>query len=186
MKKYCRISCCILFFGSVLFGIFYPLAIWIIAHLFFPYQAEGSPIVSKKTLVGFELIGQHFSSSKYFSSRPEVGLQEVSGGSNLSWSSETLRKKVSDRINLLRKESLLIHVLPADLLMQSASGFDPHISLKAALFQIEKVARARNISEKELEAIVLENCDFHLFGLFPDRVNVLLLNRELDRRIPNN
>lgn len=185
VKKYCRTSCYILFLGSVLFGVFYPCAIWIVAHLFFPYQAEGSPIISKGALVGFSSIGQNFSSPKYFSARPEVGVQEVSGGSNLSWSSPKLQEKVADRRALLEKEVLPIRALPADLLTQSASGLDPHISLKAALFQVERVARARNMAATELETLVLENCDFRWCGLFPDRVNVLLLNRELDRRTAN-
>ena len=109
----------------------------------------------------------------------------MSGGSNLSWSSPKLQEKVADRRALLEKEVLPIRALPADLLTQSASGLDPHISLKAALFQVERVARARNMAATELETLVLENCDFRWCGLFPDRVNVLLLNRELDRRTAN-
>lgn len=179
MRKYCRVACFILLLGSILFGILYPLTIWTVAHLLFPYRAEGSPLVINNTIVGFEKIGQHFSSDKYFFSRPEVGLNEVSGGSNLSWTSKTLRKKVSSRIDLFPQKN--IASLPADLLMESASGFDPHISLKAAFIQVERIARARNISEKELFDLIVANKEVHLLGLFPDCVNVLLLNKELDR-----
>ncbi len=184
MKKYCRLGWVILLFGSVLFGVIYPLAIWCVAHIFFPHSAEGSPIVVEKTLCGFKTIGQHFSSPKYFSSRPEVGLLEVSGGSNLSWTSKLLLKKVAERIIILRRQDMPVADLPPDLLMQSASGFDPHISFRAALFQVGRIAYARNIHEKELLDMLLEKRDCRLFGLFPDRVNVLLLNKELDCRFP--
>lgn len=184
MGKFVKISCFILFLGSLLFGVVYPLAIWTVAHLFFPSKAEGSPLFSKKDLIGFKNIGQHFSSPHYFSSRPGVGLSPISGGSNLSWSSETLVKKVHLRMHFLQKENSSSLSLPHDLLMESASGFDPHISLKGALFQKKRVSLARNIPEEVLHALILQHKEMHLLGLFPDRINVLLLNQALDQLYP--
>lgn len=184
MGKCARLSCFILICGTVLFGVLYPLAIWTIAHLFFPLKAEGSPVFSHHTIIGFKHIGQHFSAPHYFSARPGVGLSDISGGSNLSWSSETLYKQVHTRMSLLKKENPGASFIPHDLLMESASGFDPHISLKGALFQTKRIAAARNISEEKLHDLILSHEDTHLFGLFPDRVNVLLLNLALDRLYP--
>lgn len=182
--KYIRASCFILLFGTLLFGVIYPLAIWTFAHLLCPSKAEGSPICTTTGLIGFKRIGQHFSSPYYFSSRPEVGRSLVSGGSNLSWSSPALVKKVLSRVTFLHQENAHATIIPHDLLMESASGFDPHISLKAALFQAPRIAAARHITEEALYPLILQHTEFHVFGLFPEHVNVLLLNLALDKTFP--
>jgi K+-transporting ATPase ATPase C chain len=170
--------------GTILFGVIYPFCVWGVAHLFFPKKAEGSLLFVQGRNIGSEHIGQHFSHPAYFWFRPEVGCSSISGGSNLSWSSKKLPEKVEKRLIKLQKNNALESEVPCDLLMESASGFDPEISLQGALFQVKRVALSRHISENELELMVQASLEPCFFGLFPSRVNVLRLNLELDKKFP--
>ena len=169
MRRYFGASIRWLFCATVLFGVIYPCTIWVAAHLFFSKQAEGSVVMVAGRTVGLRYVGQTFSSPKYFFSRPsEVpqGALLISGGSNLSWSSPLLREKVQRRgINI-----------PEDMIMASASGLDPEISIRAALSQVERIAKAQNIPEDEVRFLILREEEPTLLGLFPRRVNVLRLN----------
>jgi potassium-transporting ATPase KdpC subunit len=183
MTKYIRVSFVMIFLGTILFGVVYPLFVWGVAHLFFPWKAEGSPVCVEGKVVGCMFIGQHFSRDTYFYSRPEVGLSCISGGSSLSWSSKSLIEEVQKRKDVLEKDNPKV-LLPCDLFMESASQFDPEISLSGALFQVPRVAKMRHIEQEELEVFVCSFVEPRFLGLFPSRVNVLRLNIELDKKYP--
>lgn len=167
--------------ATVLFGVLYPLAIWVVAHVFFWDKAEGGRVVIQGRVVGLRSVGQSFSSPKYFFSRPSeapLGSVLISGSSNLPWSSPLLRQKVQNRAQTL--PSACWQVGSDDMIMASASGLDPEISVRSALCQVGRVAKARNISEDEVRALVFKTEEKTLLGLFPRRVNVLKLNCRLD------
>ena len=167
--------------ATVLFGIVYPFVVWVAAHLFFHDRAEGSLVICQDRPVGLRYVGQTFSSPKYFFSRPSdapVGPVLISGGSNLSWSSPLLQEKVQIRARTLPFPCW--EVCPEEMIMASASGLDPEISVRAALCQVERIAKARNISEDEVRTLVFREEEETFLGLFPRRVNVLRLNCLLD------
>lgn len=169
---------------------FYPLAVWGIGGLFFPHQAEGALITVKGKVVGSELIGQNFEGPKYFHSRPslagEVGYDATSsGGSNLGPTSGKLIEAVKERVEKYRTENNLPPgtLVPADAVTASASGLDPHISKKNALFQATRVANERGLTERTLLEKIEEATEGRDFGIFGEPgVNVLKLNLSLDVR----
>lgn len=170
---------------TVSLGVLYPVAVWAVAQWAFPRRANGSLISREGTVVGSELIGQGFSSEKYFRSRPSVAGSgydaAASGGSNLGPTNAKLISRVeTDATALYGYETS--DRIPADLLTTSASGLDPHISPASAEFQIPAVARARGVSEAELRRIVAELTESRqLLILGEPRINVLRLNLELDK-----
>ena len=169
----------------LLTGLVYPLAITGIAELAFPYQAHGSLVRDDMGVVtGSDLIGQNFTGPFYFESRPSSTQESPynaaqSGASNLGPSNPALLKEVNTNIRHL--ETLgLTGPWPGDLVTSSASGLDPHITLDAALLQVPAVAKARGMSEKEVQTLVNENVESDLFSLDNNYVNVFSLNRGLD------
>ena len=181
---------------TLITGLVYPLAMTGIAGVIFPKQAQGSLIERNGTVVGSSLIGQPFTSDKYFHGRPSAttapdpndSTQTVpapynaanSGGSNLGPSNKALIDRVQGDIDALKKENPNMPV-PADLVTTSASGLDPHISPDAALFQVPRIAKARNLPEDRVRQLVVDKTEGRLFGLLGEpRVNVLLLNLALD------
>jgi K+-transporting ATPase ATPase C chain len=163
----------------------------------FPRQAQGSLIERDGKVVGSELIGQAFTADKYFHGRPSAttapdpndATKTVaapynaanSGGSNLGPSNKALIDRVQGDIDALKKENPSAPV-PSDLVTTSASGLDPHISPGAALFQVPRIAKARNLPEDRIRQLVDENTEGRFLGLLGEpRVNVLLLNLALDR-----
>jgi K+-transporting ATPase ATPase C chain len=182
---------------TLITGLVYPLAMTGIAQVLFPHQAQGSLIERNGTVVGSELIGQVFESDKYFHGRPSAttapdpndSTKTVpapynaanSGGSNLGPSNKALIDRVQGDIDKLKQENPSTPV-PTDLVTTSASGLDPHISPEAALFQVPRIAKARNLPEDRIRQLVADNTEGRLFGLLGEpRVNVLLLNLALDR-----
>jgi len=178
-------------------GLAYPLAMTGIAQILFPYQAQGSLIERNGTVVGSELIGQQFDSDKYFHARPSATTAPDpkdptktiaapynalnSGGSNLAPSNKALIDRVKGDVEKLKAENPSTPV-PTDLVTTSASGLDPHISPEAALFQVPRIAKARNLSEDRIRQLVTDHTEGRLFGLLGEpRVNVLLLNLALDQ-----
>jgi K+-transporting ATPase ATPase C chain len=178
-------------------GLAYPVVTTWIAGLVFPYQAQGSMIERDGHVVGSALIGQAFASDQYFHGRPSAttapdpkdATKTVpapynaanSGGSNLGPSNKALVDRVQGDIDALKKENPAAAV-PADLVTTSASGLDPDISPEAALFQVPRVAKARNLPEERLRQLVSEHVDGRFLGLLGEpRVNVLALNLALDR-----
>jgi len=182
---------------TLITGLIYPLAITGIAQFIFPYQAQGSLIERDGKVVGSALIGQEFDSDKYFHGRPSATTAPDpkdpaktipapynaanSGGSNLGPSNKALMDRVQGDIDKLKQENPSMPV-PVDLVTTSASGLDPHISPHAALFQVPRIAKARNLPEDRVRQLVDDNTEGRLFGLLGEpRVNVLLLNLALDR-----
>jgi K+-transporting ATPase ATPase C chain len=182
---------------TLITGLAYPLAMTGIAQALFPHQAQGSLIELNGTVVGSELIGQVFESEKYFHGRPSAttapdpndSTKTVpapynaanSGGSNLGPSNKALIDRVQGDIDKLKQENPSAPV-PTDLVTTSASGLDPHISPEAALFQVPRIAKARNLPEDRIRQLVADNTEGRLFGLLGEpRVNVLLLNLALDQ-----
>ncbi|MGE4107714.1 MAG: potassium-transporting ATPase subunit KdpC [Bacteriovoracia bacterium] len=164
---------------TVLTGVIYPLAVTGIAKALFARQVGGSLIERSGKAVGSELIGQSFRSEKYFWSRPSaIDYNPMpSGGTNLGPTSKDLQSKVAER---------KAQGLEYDLLFASASGLDPHISPKAAMLQLERIAKARDLEENhiaELRRLVASFIEGRQFGVLGEpRVNVLKLNLALDER----
>ena len=181
---------------TLITGLAYPLAMTGIAEVIFPKQAQGSLIEQNGTVVGSALIGQVFTSDKYFHGRPSAttapdpndSTKTVpapynaanSGGSNLGPSNKALIDRVQGDIDTLKKENPNAPV-PQDLVTTSASGLDPHVSPEAALFQVPRIAKARNLPEDRVRQLVVDNTEGRLFGFLGEpRVNVLQLNLALD------
>jgi potassium-transporting ATPase KdpC subunit len=174
---------------TVLSGILYPLFVTGMAQIIFPRKANGSLIIIDKNLKGSEIIGQTFDSSIYFASRPSSVSNNPlpSGGSNLGLSNKKLKDLVTERRNHFKKLNMMdsITIIPSEMLFASGSGLDPHISQKAAFLQVEKIVKARNFDTKKsdtLKKIILQITEKPQLGILGmERVNVLLLNMELDK-----
>jgi len=186
MKTQLIISIKILLVFTIITGIFYPLIITGISQLAFPHQANGSLIIQKKQIIGSELIGQNFTNDMYFWSRPSAIHYNPlpSGGSNYGMTSQILQDNAFNEKLMFTKENHLSAgiKIPNEMIFSSASGLDPHISVEAAILQVKRIASARNIDEKlifELLNRLEENRQYFVLG--EPRINVLLLNLELDK-----
>lgn len=171
---------------TLLTGIAYPLAMTGVAQILFPAQANGSLIREGDRIVGSELIGQAFTSASYFHSRPSAAGKDgydagASVATNLAPGSKDLRDAISSRVSDLRTQGLTSPV-PPDLVTTSASGLDPHISPEAAFAQAARVAKARKVEPAALDRLIAVNIEQPILGFLGERrVNVLELNRQLDR-----
>jgi potassium-transporting ATPase KdpC subunit len=180
---------------TLLTGFAYPLAITGIASVLFPYQADGSLIEKDGKVIGSALIGQNFTNANYFHGRPSATTDTDpndpfktvpapynagnSGGSNAGPTSKALIERVQGDLATFNKDSDT--PVPVDLVTTSASGLDPDISPEAALFQVPRVAKARNLPEERVRGLVVQASQGRFAGLLGEpRVNVLALNMALD------
>lgn len=173
-------------------GFVYPVALTGFAQVVFHDQANGSIIYRQGEAIGSRLIGQSFAQAGYFHGRPSQAGQNgydaaASGGSNLGPTSAKLMERIAETAAAVRLENGLAtnERVPSDLVTASGSGLDPHITPQAALLQAERVAKARNIDRAEVLRLIEKNTEYATLGFMGDaRVNVLMLNADLDEAAP--
>ncbi len=167
---------------AVLLGLVYPAVITLIAHGIFPRQADGSLVTQNGALIGSHLIGQPFTGPGFFHSRPSAAGTgydaSSSSGSNLGPASKALADRVAAGVKAEQAQG----PVPVDLVTTSASGLDPDISVAAALYQVDRVARERKLAPAVVQELVNKDTTARQFGLLGEpRVNVLALNMDLAR-----
>ncbi|WP_260599299.1 potassium-transporting ATPase subunit KdpC [Sphingomonas endolithica] len=169
---------------ALLLGIAYPLAMTGVGQIIFPSQANGSLVTQGGKVVGSTVVGQAFTSDRYFQTRPSAAGKGYDGlassGSNLGPTSQALVDRIKPDVAKRRIEGVT-GPLPADLATASGSGLDPDLSPASALAQVDRVARARNLPAAKVRALVEAHVETPLFGILGDpTVNVLAINRALD------
>jgi len=169
---------------AILLGIVYPLAMTGIGQAIFPSQANGSLAVANGKVVGSTVVGQAFTSDRYFQTRPSAAGKGYDGlassGSNLGPTSQALVDRIKPDV-AKQRDAGNAAPLPADMVTASGSGLDPDISPDTALLQVARVARIRGLPVERVRALVAEQTETPLFGILGEpRVNVLALNRALD------
>ena len=196
MLREIRPAIILLILLTLVTGLAYPLAMTAIAGVIFPKQAQGSLIEKDGKVVGSALIGQEFKDDKYFHGRPSAtsapdpadSTKTVSapynaansGGSNLGPTSKALNDRIKEDVEKLKAENP--SAVPVDLVTTSGSGLDPDISPDAALFQVPRIAKARNMPDARVRQLVTEYTHGRMAGLLGEpRVNVLALNLALDQ-----
>lgn len=173
---------------AVLLGLIYPLCVFLVGNLLFPYQAQGSMEKHNGTIVGSQLIAQSFTSAGYFHSRPSAVdyVANGSAGSNLGPTNPALIKEISGNIAFVKKQNGIRSnaSIPADMVETSGSGLDPDISLANARLQIPRVAKATGLSESYLQDLVTRETQNRFLGVFGDpAVNALDLNLAVQNKL---
>ena len=170
---------------TLITGLLYPLVILGLGQTFFPSQANGSLVRDGDRIVGSALIGQNFTDARYFHPRPSAAGDgynaSASSGSNLGPTSQALADRIGEGGTAARTEGVTGPV-PADRVTTSGSGLDPDISPANAFGQVNRVAAARGIAPDQVRALVERSIERPTLGVLGDpHVNVLLINRQLDR-----
>ncbi len=184
----------------IITGILYPFAMVMFGQVVLPYQANGSLIKSQGKLVGSALIGQAFTSDRYFWSRPSATKYStanpnddkdnilktgISGASNLAPSNKQalIDQRIKPRLERMRRTD--INKIPADLVYASGSGLDPHISVEAAKAQAARIGQARDLFRPKINSLIDKYTEDRFLWTFGEPgVNVLKLNLELDNLSP--
>jgi len=193
IKKNIRPAIVLTLLLTIVTGFLYPGIVTGLSQLIFPYQANGSIITtSDGKQIGSDLIGQYWTSARYFHGRPSATVSESdssksepynaqnSSASNLGPTNSTLIKNVQQNVQELQKENPGIPV-PVDLVTSSGSGLDPDISVAGALFQVPRIARERGLSQEAVKALVMKHVQGRFLGILgEDHINVLDLNLALD------
>lgn len=182
LRQAIRPAIVVLLLMTVLLGLLYPLAVLGIGQTIMPHQANGSLVRDGDRVIGSELIGQGFTTPGYFNSRPSAADDgfdaSASAGSNLGPNSQMLVDRVKEDV----PATGMMANIPADLVTASGSGLDPHLSPAAALAQVDRVARTRGVSLSALTTLVDRSIERPFLGFVGEpRVNLLVLNRHLDR-----
>lgn len=171
-----------------LFGVLYPIAIWGLARIVFPFQSAGSFVRVNGTIIGSAIVGERWTQARYFHGRPsaagKLGYDSTAtGGSNFGPDSKALLAREIAGIAALRKQNpLSAGMPPVGLLAASGSGIDPDISPADARYQAARIAAARALPLRRVLAIIASHIEARTFGFLGEpRVNVLALNLALDR-----
>jgi len=187
MLKLVRPALLLLLIFTGLTGVIYPLAITGLAQLVFPHQANGSLIERDGGVIGSELIGQEITAPEYFWGRLSATSgsaynASASGGSNLSVLNPALQEQVAARLEALKKaDPANEQPVPVDLVTASASGLDPEISVAAAEYQAERVARWRGLRVDRVQELIQQYTRGRIFGFFGEKtINVLEINLAVD------
>jgi potassium-transporting ATPase KdpC subunit len=168
---------------------FYPALVWAFGQVAFHHQANGSLIKQNGKVIGSELIGQNFAGNRYFHPRPSAAGNDgydatASGGSNLGPTSKKLLDTINDRVSKY-PDTKPAGGIPADAVTASASGVDPHISPENARSQAARVASASGLPPAQVESMINARTEGRFLGVYGEpRVNVLLLNLDIDRIAP--
>ncbi len=191
MLKEIKKSVIILGVMTAVCGAAYPALVTLAANTAFKSASEGSIVYDGITPSASLLIGQNFSKSGYFHSRPSAAGEKgydgtASGGSNLGYTSQKLYDSVKERVTKYKEENTLEadEKVPMDAVTASASGLDPHITPQNAKLQTKRVAKARGISESEIQKLIKESTEGRIFGIIgEEKVNVVKLNLRLDKEL---
>jgi potassium-transporting ATPase KdpC subunit len=181
----------LLLFMTLLLGFAFPALVTGVSQVGVPERANGSLIRDGDRVIGSTLIGQQFDANRYFHPRPsaagENGYDASSSvATNLAPGSKALRDAIATRVDDARGEGMTGALVPPDLVTTSASGLDPHLSPEAAFAQVARVARERGLPVPQVRALVEGSIEQPLLGIIGERrVNVLLLNLQLDREAVN-
>lgn len=196
LSKYLRPAVVLTLLLTIVTGILYPGVVTVLAQLIFHDKANGSLVyASNGQVIGSELIGQYWTSPKYFHGRPSVTINPSTGkpepyaadnstASNLGPTNSALIQTVQQRVAALKKENpdAPPGPVPVDLVTSSASGLDPDITLAGALYQVPRVAQERGLSESVVRQLVMDHVQGRFLGIFgEDHINVLDLNLALDK-----
>src|SRR5690348_8859523 len=188
--KNLKISVLMTIVTTILLGILYPLVVTAFAQMLFHDKANGQLIQQGSDIIGSRIIGQPFTSDRYFHSRPSAAGNWYdaanSAGSNLGPTNQKLIDRVKGDVASANADNPGLPV-PIDLVTTSASGFDPHITPAAAEFQMTRVAMERGATVEQLRTLVAKHTEARQLGVLGEaRVNVLELNLDLDERFPRN
>ncbi|KAF0241606.1 MAG: K+-transporting ATPase ATPase C chain [Chitinophagaceae bacterium] len=166
----------------VIFIVIYPTLIWAVAKVA-PSKGEGETVTVNGKVVGYKLEGQSFTNDQYFNGRPSAAGYNAAGssGSNKGPSNPEYLQQVKDRIDtfLVHNPTIQRASIPSDLVTSSGSGLDPDISLQSALIQVDRIAKARNISKEKIESLIQKNIEESVFNKIK-KINILKINIALD------
>lgn len=187
IKSTTIISFKILLLFTLITGIIYPLFVTMVGAVLFPYKSSGSLTVSGGKITGSELLGQKFENPNYFHGRPSYSEYNTisSSGSNLSIAGNTFKAKSDSLKSAFKTYNNTFDNIPTEMTSYSASGLDPHITKQSALIQVNRISKSRNFDNDKIAGLIKlinNNVTEPQFGILgEERINVLLINLELDK-----